>query len=117
MKIFSLFGLLMALVLTGCGKQEASPASAPKASSGGSALTAPVDYLNAATKAEIKAEKTVDVVAVDKAIDMFASQEGRNPKDLAELVAKGYLRAIPKTPFGTKLEYDTGTGTVKVVKQ
>ena len=116
MKIFSLFGLLVALVLTGCGKEEAPPAPTSP-SSGGSALTAPVDYLNAATKAEIKAQKDVDVVGVNKAIDMFASQEGRNPKDLAELVAKGYLRAIPKTPFGTKLEYDAGTGTVTVVKQ
>ena len=117
MKNFSLIGLLVALVLTGCGKEEAPPAPKASPSSGGSALTAPVDYLNAATKAEIKAQKDVDVVGVNKAIDMFASQEGRNPKDLAELVAKGYLRAIPKTPFGTKLEYDASTGTVKVVKQ
>src|ERR1043165_1373835 len=108
MKTFSLFGLLATLFLTGCGKEERPPAPKASPSSGGSALTAPVDYLNAATKAEISAQKSVDVTAVNKAVDMFSSQEGRYPKDLAELVAKGYLRAIPKTPFGMKLEYDAG---------
>ena len=117
MKTFSLFGLLVALVLTGCGKEEAPPAPKTDSSSSGNPLTAPVDYLDAVAKAKIKAEKTMDVVAVEQAVQMFATQEGRYPTDLNELVTKGFLRAIPKPPYGMKLEYDAATGTVKVVKQ
>ena len=121
MKAPSYFSLLFGLLLTGCGKEEPKPAQPTNTNttttSAGNPLTAPVDYLGAIGKAQQLAVKTVDTVAVGQAIQMFQVQEGRFPKDLNELVTKGYLRELPKTPYGTKLVYDANTGTAKVVKQ
>ena len=111
--------LAAGLFLAGCGdspKQSAAPSTNAPTSSG-NPVTAPVDYLNSAVKAQQSAVKTVDTTSLDKALELFNVQEGRFPKDLNELVAKRYIPQIPTPPFGTKLEYDTNSGTVKVVKQ
>jgi hypothetical protein len=108
-----------ALVLAaGCGKDPGSPAASTNAAAGGDSLvTAPVDYLSTITKQQQNAVKAIDVAAVNKAIQQFQVEQGRNPKDLNELVEQKCLPQIPKTPHGTRLEYDASTGTVKVVKQ
>jgi hypothetical protein len=108
MKILLLLSAGLVLVLAGCGKSsdDSTPVS-----------TAPVDYLKSATDSKHSADKTVDTAALIKAVDMFNVQEGRFPKDLDELVAKKYIPQIPTPPFGSKIEYDAKTGTVKVVKQ
>ena len=80
-------------------------------------LTAPVDYLAAAAKAQQSAVKTVDVASINQAIQMFNVDKGRNPKDLNELVTEKYMPKLPTPPYGTKLEYDANTGKVTVVKQ
>lgn len=108
------------LLLVGCSdssKQPAPTASTNASTATGNPLTAPVDYINSAVKAQHSAVKTVDVTSVNKAIEMFNVQEGRFPKDLDELVAKKYIPLVPTPPFGSKLEYDSTAGTVKVVKQ
>ena len=120
MKIACLLPVAASALLVGCGDSSKSsspstPTNAPTAS--GNPLTAPVDYLNSAVKAQQSAVKTVDVTSVNKALEMFNVQEGRFPKDLDELVAKKYLPLIPTPPFGSKIEYDAKAGTVKVVKQ
>jgi hypothetical protein len=109
-------------LLSGCGesKSESPPPSSSKAtnaSSGGSLLTAPVDYLNAAAKGEQSAIKTVDTTSINKAIDLFNVDKGRFPKDLNELVAEKYLPEIPPVPHGTMLVYDANAGKVTVAKQ
>ena len=48
---------------------------------------------------------------------LFSVENGRNPKDLNELVEQKFLPKIPETPFGTKLVYDAASGTVKIVKE
>src|SRR5438874_7458947 len=102
------------LLLAGCGEKSSQPATATNAnSSGGSPLTAPVDYLGAMGKAQQNAVKTVDTTSLNQAIQMFNVGEGRNPKDLNELVEKKYLPQLPTPPFGTKLDYDASAGTVK----
>jgi hypothetical protein len=63
------------------------------------------------------AVKTVDTASLDKAIQLFSVENGRNPKDLNELVEQKFIPRIPETPFGTKLVYDSGAGTVKIVSQ
>ena len=80
-------------------------------------MTAPVDYLNAMGKAQQSAVKTVDTTSLDQAIQLFNVDQGRNPKDLNELVEKKYMPQLPTPPYGTKLDYDANAGTVKVVKQ
>ena len=80
-------------------------------------MDAPAGYLGAIAKGQQTAVKTIDTASIDKAIQLFAVENGRNPKDLNELVQQKFLGQIPETPFGTKLVYDPASGTVKVVKQ
>jgi hypothetical protein len=105
----------LSLLLAGCGKKET--VAKPDSKSGSNPVMAPVNYLDAAAKAKIKADKDMDVVAINKAIELFGTQEGRYPTDLNELVTKGFMRSIPKPPYGMKIVYDATKGEVKVVKQ
>jgi hypothetical protein len=106
------------LILAGCGQKYDSPsASTNAATSGGNPVTAPVDYLGAMTKAQQQAVKTVDTASLDRAIQMFGVEKGRNPKDLNELVQEKFIPKIPEPPYGMKLVYDANAGTVRVEKQ
>jgi len=112
----------LGLLLAGCGEKSAStsppPGSpAPTNASSGNPLNAPAEYLGGLAKGQQNAVKTVDTTSLDKAIQLFNVDQGRNPKDLQELVSKKYIPKIPDTPFGTKLVYDAGSGEVKIVKQ
>lgn|SRR5690348_4331405 len=111
--------LVMAAVLAGCDNKSNAPAPAAttNAANGGSPLTAPVDYLGAVARAQQTAVKTVDTVSLNQAIQQFEVDRGRNPKDLNELVQEKYIPKLPQPPYGTKLVYDPGTGTVKVQPQ
>ncbi len=94
----------------GCDKNSNS------SSSSGNPLTAPVDYLGATIKAQQGATKAIDLVSVNQAIQLFNAQEGRNPKDLDELVTSHYLAQLPTPPRGMKLDYDLAQGKVKMVQ-
>ena len=119
MKKAFLLSLLAGLCFAGCGEKSEKPAGGATnaSSSGGSIVTAPVDYLAAAGRAQQSATKVVDTTSVDKAIQLFNVDKGRNPKDLNELVKERYIPLIPTPPYGTRLDYDANSGTVKVVKQ
>jgi hypothetical protein len=111
-----------ALAVAGCGKGDGSSAGAtnkPAATneSGGSLVTAPVDYLGAISQARHSAVKTIDVTSVNKAISLFQVDKGRNPASLDELVREKYLAKIPEPPYGSKLVYDAVKGEAKVVQQ
>ena len=106
------------LLLVGCSQKAETPtATTNTAATGSSPLTAPADYLGALAKGQQSAVKTIDTTSLDKAIQLFSVENGRNPKDLNELVQQKYIPKLPDTPFGTKLVYDAADGTVKVVKQ
>jgi hypothetical protein len=113
--------LLLALVcgiwLAGCGQSSDTASKATNAATGSSPLTAPVDYLGAVAKGEQRAVKTIDTARLNQAVQQFNVEQGRNPKDLNELVSEKYLPAIPPVPYGMKLDYDPKTGQVTVVKQ
>ena len=100
----------------GCGKKE-TPAPTTDNNSSGNPITAPVDYLGAVAKGKKVAEKQIDLVQLNQAIQMFQANEDRLPKDLDEVVAKHYLGAIPKAPYGMRIIYDPATGKVQIVKQ
>jgi hypothetical protein len=106
----------LALFLTACGDNSAK-SGGTNATTSGSPLTAPVDYLAAAGKAQQSAVKMVDTTSVNKAIEMFSVDKGRYPKDLNELVQEKYISKIPEAPYGMKLSYDATAGKVTVVKQ
>lgn len=121
-RIFSMDGcfciwLSVSLLLIGCGGQSEKAGSSTNAASSGGLLTAPVDYLGAAAKAQQSAVKTVDIVSINQAIQLFGVDNGRNPKDLNELVEKKYIPQIPTPPYGTRIVYDAESGKVQVVRQ
>ena len=106
------------IVLSACSQKSDAPVAATNsASSASSPLNAPAGYLGALAKGQQSAVSTIDAASVEKAIQLFAVENGRNPKDLNELVEQKFLPKIPDTPYGTRLNYDPATGTVKVVKQ
>ena len=109
--------MVAGLFFIGCGKNPEKPAQSTNSSTSGNPLTAPVDYLDAIGKAQRTAVKTIDTAALNQAIQLFNAEEGRNPKDLNELVEKKYLGKIPDAPYGMKIVYDAAAGQVKVVKQ
>jgi hypothetical protein len=109
------------LLLVGCGERSTPPASVANTTNATvtetSPLNAPAGYLGALAKGQQSAVKTIDTTSVDKAIQLFSVENGRNPKDLNELVEQKFIPKIPETPFGTKLVYDPNAGTVKIVAQ
>jgi hypothetical protein len=102
-------------VLAGCGKSDTGT-EAKNTNDSSSPLTAPSDYLGALHKGQVAAEKVADTASITKAIQLFAIENGRNPKDLNELVEEKFLPAIPKPPYGMTYQYDANSGKVTVVK-
>jgi hypothetical protein len=117
MKMSYCLSVAAGLLLAGCGGKSDKPAAATNTtSSGSSPLSAPADYLGALGKGQQNAVKTVDTASLNQAIQMFNVDQGRNPKDLNELVEKKFIPKLPAPPFGMKLDYDANSGKVKVVK-
>jgi hypothetical protein len=119
MKSPLVIGLSAIALLTACDEKPATPQAAPSAVAATPAAptNAPGGYLGAVMKGQQTAVKVIDTTSIDKAIQLFSVENGRNPKDLNELVEQKFLPRIPETPFGTKLVYDSNAGTVKVVAQ
>ncbi len=118
MKTSLLITAVLGVCLAGCGGKSESPTETTNApSTSGNPLDAPGEYLGALVKGQQKAVKTVDVASLNQAIQLFQVQEGRNPKDLDELVAERYISKIPPAPVGMKIVYDPQAGSVKVVKE
>ena len=112
------YSLAASLLLVGCGQSSDKPAQPTNgAASSSSPLSAPADYVGALGKAQQSAVKTVDVSSLNQAIQLFNVENGRNPKDLNELVETKFIPKIPDAPKGMKLQYDATAGKVKVVKQ
>lgn len=109
-----------ALALAGCGKKEEGKAGTSTSAtnenySSGNPVTAPVDYLGAIAKAKKSADKTIETVSLNQAVQQFSVAEGRYPKDLNELVTEKYLPRLPDPPYGMKFVYDAKSGQVSVV--
>ncbi len=105
--------LIPIALLVACGKK--SPPTDSKPASSGNPVTAPVDYIGAVGKAKSKMEGTLGSAGLSQAIQQFNTAEGRFPKDLNELISKGYVGALPKPPYGMKFRYDAATGEVSLV--
>jgi hypothetical protein len=108
-----LFAAACLCFFNGCKEGEKSS----KGSSSGNPLTAPADYVGELGKAQKSAQTTLSTVGIDQAIQRFQVDQGRLPKDLDELVAKGAMTQIPPAPRGMKYDYDAKTGVIKVVPQ
>jgi hypothetical protein len=100
---------------TGCKQEPKAQPSANTNASSGNPLTAPADYIGAALKAKKSAEKTTSAVGIDQAVKTFFAENGRLPKDLDEMKAKGV--SVPNPPEGMKWSYDPNSGIAKAVPQ
>ena len=107
--------LMTGLFLSACKKEQPNPATTNAPSASGNPLNAPADYLGEVVKARNSAEKTVDTVGINQAVQLFQVQEGRLPKNLNELVTKKYVGSIPPPPAGMKYDYNPQTGQLKIV--
>jgi hypothetical protein len=113
------FAFAIAVSLTACGKkpsqENAGDAAKSSSSSSGNPVTAPVDYLGSVGGAKKRMEGSIGVSSMTQAIQQFQIAEGRFPKDLNELVGKGYLAQIPKAPYNMRYQYNHSSGEVTVV--
>jgi hypothetical protein len=104
--VFALAGLLLA----GCGKSDST-------ASGGNSGNSSADYAGALGRSQARAVTAVDLASLKQAIQLFNVNEGRNPKDLNELVQAKLISKIPDAPTGMKIAYDPATGNVSMVPQ
>ena len=114
MKALQLISLLALGFLLGCGDKSASNTTPSKP--GSNPMNVVGDYGGALVNGRNKAISTVDLASLNQAIQMYQVQEGHFPKSLDELVEKRLIAGVPNAPYGSKLDYDPNTGTVKVVK-
>jgi len=106
--------IVAAGLLAGCGDKSGSGAQGTNTVN--LATNGFGGYVKSMGEAQKTADKTIDVSYINQAIQLFNVQEGRNPKDLQELVPN-YIAKIPDAPAGYKIVYDTASATVKVVKE
>jgi hypothetical protein len=113
MKSLRLWPLLGALSLAACKKSEPNSSVA----TGNSPITAPLDYVAAQGKAKKFAEKTINMVELQSAIQKFQAMEDRYPRDFNELVSQHYLREAPVPPPGMKFVFNSKTGQVALLPE
>lgn len=122
MRVLLLIPVAAALFLmTGCGNSSSttSPSATNDANTNfasGNPITVVPDYIGAVGNAQKYAIKQIDLSYLHEAIEQFSAAEGHYPKDLNELVPN-YIGKVPAAPYGSKIDYDPNTGTVKVVPQ
>jgi hypothetical protein len=116
MKRFNSFfiSIAAAALLAGCGGKSGSGPQATN--SVNTATNGFGGYVKSLGEAQRTADKTIDVTSINQEIQLFNVQEGRNPKNLQELVPN-YMAKIPDAPHGYKIIYDATNGTVKVIQQ
>ena len=97
MKGFNLYfiSIAAAALLAGCGGKSGSGAQGTNSVS--TATNGFGGYVKSLGEAQRTADKTIDVSYINQAIQLFNVQEGRNPKNLQELVPN-YVAKIPDAP-------------------
>lgn len=115
MKILVPIVACLAVITLGCSESESPPPTPQTNSVSNNPLDAPGEYLGALNKGYQKSIATTDMASLTRAIQMFQVEEGRNPKDLNELVTSGTMPRLPAAPHGMKLAYDPKTGSVSLV--
>ncbi len=60
-----------------------------------------------------KIEWLQNIIELNEKVKIFYKKEGRYPKDLKEMVDKGYIQEIPKDPFGRGYYFDKKAKIVK----
>jgi hypothetical protein len=76
----------------------------------------PTNQLSSPVRSGRRPARTLESVALEKAIQRFNIQEQRFPKDLEELVTKGFVSALPENPPGGRYVYDPTNGQLLLVR-
>lgn len=113
MKPSCLWPVVALFSLVACKKSESTPSGA----AGNSPITAPLDYIAAQGKAKKFAEKTINMVELNAAIQKFQAMEDRYPRDFNELVSQHYLREAPTPPPGMRFVFNSRTGQVALLPE
>jgi hypothetical protein len=103
------------LAVSGCGNNQTSTSQTTNAAA--PAAPAGDNYGSVLVNAQKLAVSVVDTSSLKQAIQLFNAQEGRNPKDLNELVSSHLIGQIPPAPHGKKFDYNPDTGEIKLVDQ
>jgi hypothetical protein len=104
---------LAVVFFSGCG--ENAPTAQEVREGAREGVEAPTRYVGANIRAQQQAQVTSATTTVNSAIRMFQAAEGRNPRDLNELIQAGYLGTLPELPRGASFHYTAQTGAVTVV--
>lgn len=103
----------LVFLLVGC-EQEDRPRGEDLREGAGEAVRAPGDYISTNIRAQQQAEVQMATQSVTQAVRHFQAAEGRNPRNLEELVSEDYLPQIPDLPRGGSFKYNPQTGQVTV---
>jgi len=106
--------LVVGGLLVGCDNATSTGTAGSK--TGNSPATAPLDYLAAQGQAKKHSEKVVSRAQVQQALQEFQASEDPRPRDLQVQVKAGFLAAVPVAPAGQRVVYDSGSGTVRMVR-
>jgi ABC-type uncharacterized transport system auxiliary subunit len=97
----SLFiSIAAAALLAGCGGKSGSGAQGTNSVS--TATNGFGGYVKSLGEAQKTADKTIDVTSINQEIQLFNVQEGRNPKNLQELVPNFPTRPAVIKSFTTR---------------
>jgi hypothetical protein len=100
--------LFTALLLTACAKNTApssTPQSAPSAADAAAATAAP-DLAATAGAAIDNATAEAKAAELTQVVRKYAAEKQRAPKSFDEIVAAGYLSAVPEAPAGKTFAID-----------
>ena|ERR1043166_254075 len=117
---------LVTTSLLGCGKsQQSNPpnTSTPTPADAGNTATNQQDstgqalekYGHTMALAKKNALEKTDLITVDRAVQSFQADRGKNPESLDELIKEGFLPRLPDLPKGKMYSYNPQTGEVKIV--
>jgi|ERR1051326_4727161 hypothetical protein len=112
----------IAIVFLGCSKSEQSPNSSSPNQPAATATNQPDStgqalekYGHTMATAKKNALTKTDLITVDRAIQAFQADRGRNPESLDELITEKFLPKLPDVPKGKAYSYNPQTAEVKIV--
>ena len=115
--------LLMAVLITGCGKSpetsRPNPVSTSQPARGEKTDAAPATEQPAVADGSGSSEAALNAALgeLTQALRKYSFEHQRLPKTLNEVVAAGYVKNMPQAPSGKRFEIDPKTVQVVLVKQ
>ncbi len=106
-----------ALILGAVGCDQIAKSTKPSESQEQKSKNLGDQYVRGILGTGNNAKGTIGVVAIQKAVQMYQVEKGKNPASLAALHSEGYLTQKPTAPQGQRFEYDAASGSVKLVRQ